>query len=435
MEKNIGYYNNNFLDYLFGVTGGNEMTESDIITALDIGTTKTCCVMAAVAESGDFNIIGFGSAPSSGMSRGMVVNVDRTVSSIKAAVSEAEHMAGLEAENVILGVAGGNVDCHNTNGIVGVKDNRNHIISEDDKRRAKQSAMSRNVPPDREILHSIEQEYTVDGQTGIKDPGGMMGVRLEVNMHLITVSTNALQNVLNCAKLAGLHVDEEDIVLMSLASSEAVLSPQERQMGVALLDFGGGTTDIMIFTNGSVKHTKVLNLGGNSLTRDIFKTLRTTLESAELLKIQEGCCMRGLIPMDDVVIEIPGMNGVSQEVGSHVLCDILECRVEEILSHLHQELIVSGYDSQVSGIVLTGGSSLLKGMPELAAEIFERPVRVGYPSYMGGLAEMVYSPKFATVMGLLLHALKREEQGGNPVYRGGKKEKGFFSGIFDRLLS
>jgi cell division protein FtsA len=412
-----------------------EMADSDIITALDIGTTKTCCVMAAVSETGEFNIIGFGNAPSTGMSKGMVVNVDRTVNSIKAAVSEAGHMAGCEVDNVILGVAGGNVDCHNTNGIVGVRDNRGHIISDDDKKRAKQSAMSRNVPPDREILHSIEQEYTVDGQSGIKDPAGMMGVRLEVNMHLITVSTNALQNVLNCAKLAGLHVDEEDIVLMSLASSEAVLSPQEKQMGVALLDFGGGTTDIMIFTGGSVKHTKVLNLGGNSLTRDIFKTLRTTLESAELLKVQEGCCMRGLISADDTLIEIPGMNGASQEVGSHVLCDILECRVEEILAHLHQELIVSGYDSQVAGIVLTGGSALLKGMPELAADIFQRPVRVGYPTYAGGLAEMVYSPKFATVMGLLLYAMNREDQTGSSLYRGGKKEKGFFSGIFERILS
>ncbi|MDR2199050.1 MAG: cell division protein FtsA [Deltaproteobacteria bacterium] len=410
------------------------MPDSEIITALDIGTSKTCCVMAVVGENGDFSVIGFGNAPSTGMSRGMVTNVDRTVSAIKAAVSEAEHMAGFEADNVILGVAGGNVACHNTNGIVGVRDTRGHIISEDDKKRARQSAMSRNVPPDREILHSIEQEYDVDGQGGIKDPSGMVGVRLEVNMHLVTVSTNALQNVLNCAKLAGLRVREEDIVLMSLASSEAVLTPQEKQMGVALLDFGAGTTGFMVFSGGSPRHTKVLNLGGNSLTRDVFKTLRATLESAEILKIREGCCARWLLPPEGGLLEIPDVNGGTQEVDSHVLCDILESRVEEIMSRLHQELIASGYDQQVAGVVLTGGSSLLKGVPELASDIFQRPARVGYPAYEGGLSEMVYSPKFSTVTGLLLYALRREEYQGAPVFRAAKKERGFFGGILDRIL-
>ncbi|MDR2404909.1 MAG: cell division protein FtsA [Deltaproteobacteria bacterium] len=411
------------------------MVGSEIITALDIGSSKTCLVMAAVSDTGELNIIGFGNVPSPGMSRGMVVNVDRTVNSIKQAVSDAEHMSGLEVENVILGVSGGIVDCHNTKGIVGVRDNRNHIITEDDKLRARQSATNRNVPPDREIIHTIEQDYTVDGQSGFKDPVGMMGVRLEVNMHIVTVSTNAIQNLLNCTKIAGLTVDEDDIVLTSLASSEAVLSPQEKQMGVALLDFGAGTTDIMIHTGGSVRHTKVLNLGGNSLTRDIFKTLRTTLDSAEELKIQEGCCMRSLLPPDDSPLIIPGMNGVSQEVGSHVLCDILECRVEELLNHIHQEIIVSGCDRDVAGIVLTGGTALLRGVPELAAEIFERPVRVGYPSYMGGLAEMVYSPKFSAVMGLLLHAMKRAElPGAVPMARAAKKNGGLWSGLLNRLL-
>ncbi|MDR2340333.1 MAG: cell division protein FtsA [Deltaproteobacteria bacterium] len=410
------------------------MADSNIVTALDIGTTKTCCVMAAVSETGEFNIIGFGNAPSTGMSRGMVVNVDRTVSSIKAAVAEAEHVAGTEVQNIILGVSGGNVDCHNTNGIVGVKDNRNHIVSEDDKKRAKHSAMARYVAPDRENLHSLEQEYLVDGESGIKDPLGMMGKRLEVRMHLITVSTNALQNILNCVKLAGLRVEEEDIVLMSLASAEAVLTPQEKQMGVALLDCGAGTTDIMLFAGGAARHTKVMSIGGDSLTRDIFKALRTTLESAELLKLQQGCCMRSLLGGSDQQIEIPGMNGASQEVSSQVLCDILECRAEEILTHVHEEMIMSGFDQQISGIVLTGGASLLMGLPELASEIFERPVRVGYPNYAGGLAEMVYSPMFSTVMGLLQYALKGEESSGAIAFRSAKKERGFFGNVLEKIL-
>jgi cell division protein FtsA len=411
------------------------MADSNIITALDIGTSKTCCVMAAVNETGDFNIVGFGNAPSTGMSRGMVVNVDRTVSSIKAAVSEAEHVAGCEAQNIILGVSGGNVDCHNSNGIVGVKDTRNHIISEDDKRRAKESAMSRYVAPDREILHSLEQEYIVDGDTGIKDPLGMMGTRLEVRMHIVTASTNALQNILNCVKLSGLKVEEEDIVLLSLASAEAVLTPQERQMGVALLDCGAGTTDIMVFSHGSARHTKVMNLGGDSLTRDVFKALRTTLESAESLKLRDGCCMRAMIPPDDYPLEIPGVDGASQEVSSQVLCDILECRVEEILSHVHQELIVSGLEAQVAGVVLTGGSAMLRGLPELAADIFDRPVRVGFPNYSGGLAEMVYSPKFSAVMGLLQYALRGEEAQGAPAsFRGPKKERGLLGSLWEKIL-
>jgi cell division protein FtsA len=410
------------------------MVESDIITALDVGTTKTCCVMAAVTETGEFNIIGFGNVPSLGMSSGMVVNVDRTVNSIKQAVSDAEHMAGCQVERVILGVSGGKVDSFNTTGIVGVKDNRDHIISDDDKKRAMQSATSRNVPPDREILHTIEQDYTVDGQSGFKDPAGMMGVRLEVNMHIITVSTNALQNILNCTKQAGLSVDPDDIVLLSLASSEAVLSAQELQMGVALLDLGSGNTHIMIHVDGSVRHTKVLNMGGNSLTRDIFKTLRTTLDSAEQLKIEHGCCMRALIPSEDSIIPIPTMTGADMEVSSHVLCDILECRAEELLNHIHQEIIVSGFDSQVAAVVLTGGSSLLKGMPDLATEIFERPVRIGYPTYMGGLAEMVYNPKFSAVIGLLLHAIKNPDQGFLSSKGTKKASKGLFTGLLDKLL-
>ncbi|MDR3154981.1 MAG: cell division protein FtsA [Deltaproteobacteria bacterium] len=385
------------------------MLENGIIAALDIGTTKICCIVAAPDENGAVNIVGIGNAPSMGMSKGQVTNVDRTVGAIRAAVAEAERMAGCHVRSVMLGLAGGSVQCYNSSGVVGVRDSRTKIITEEDKRRAIESAVAGEIPQDREPLHTIEQEYTVDSQTGIKDPVGMMGMRLEVNMHISTVSLSALQNVLNCTRQAGLEVEDDDVVLESLASAEAVLTPDEIGMGVAILDFGGGTTDIGIYAKGCIRHTKVLNLGGDSLTRDIFMTLKTSMDEAELLKIEEGCCLSSLLPLEDEIIPIPGPDGPSGEVSRHVLCDILESRVEEIMGHVNQELVMSGFDDQVMEIVVTGGSSLLRGVPELAEEIFDRPVRVGYPVYVGGLSQLVASPKYSTGLGLILYGLKNHE--------------------------
>jgi cell division protein FtsA len=409
----------------------------DIITALDIGTTKICCIIASPDENGGVEIIGMGKAPSMGMSRGMVINVDRTVSSIRAAVGEAERMAGVPVGKVMLGIAGGSVSCFNTSGVVGVRDQRSRIITQDDKRRAIESAVAGDIPQDREPLHTIEQEYTVDGEAGIKDPVGMMGMRLEVNMHITTVALAALQNVLNCTRQADIQVDDDDVILESLASAEAVLNPAEMNMGVAILDFGGGTTDIGVFARGCIRHTKVMNLGGTILTRDIFNTFKNSIsmDDAELLKLQEGCCFSELLPPEDEIIVVPGPEGFPMaEVSRHTLCDILESRVEEIMAHVAGELIASGFDSQVMEIVITGGSSLLRGVPELAEQIFDRPVRIGYPAGMGGLSQLVASPIFSTGLGLVLYGVKnREEQGprgGGKVPGGG----GFLNMIANKLF-
>jgi cell division protein FtsA len=408
------------------------MLENGIIAALDIGTTKICCIIATPDENGGVNIVGFGTAPSHGMSKGLVTNVDRTVSSIRMAVGEAERMAGCKVSSVMLGVAGGNVSCCNKSGVVGVKDSRHKIITEEDKRRAIESAVSGDIPPDREAIHTIEQEYTVDGQAGIKDPLGMMGMRLEVNMHITTVALSALQNVLNCARQAGLRVEDEDVVLESLASAEAVLTPEEIGMGVAILDFGGGTLDIGVFVNGCIRHTAVVNLGGGYLTKDIFMALRIPMEQAEILKIQEGCCLSSLLEGDDDIIVIPGQKGKTTEVSRYVLCDILESRVEEIMSLAYQEIIKSGFDGQVMEVVITGGSALLMGVPELAREVFDRHVRVGYPAYMGGLSQLVSSPKYATGLGLILYGLRahKEMTGMLPP----KGERGILGALFDKFL-
>ncbi|MDR1037050.1 MAG: cell division protein FtsA [Deltaproteobacteria bacterium] len=408
---------------------------AEIITALDIGTTKICCIIASPDDNGGVNIVGIGNAPSRGMARGMVTNVDRTVSSIRAAVTEAERMAGCTVGKVMLGLAGGSVNCYNSKGVVGVRDQRNRIITEDDKRRAIESAVAGEVPQDREPLHTIEQEYSVDGQTGIKDPVGMMGMRLEVNMHISTVSLSALQNVLNCARQSELQVDDDDVVLESLASAESVLTPAEMGMGVAILDFGGGTTDIGVFAKGCIRHTKVLNLGGDSLTRDIFMTLRTSMDEAEQLKINDGCCLSTLLPAEDEIISVPGPDGVPvAEVSRHILCDILESRVEEIMGHVSQELIMSGFDDQVMEIVITGGSSLLRGVPELATEIFDRPVRVGYPASMGGLSQLVNSPKFSTGLGLILYGLKNHDEFARQAGGSGSGGGGLINRLFGRIL-
>jgi cell division protein FtsA len=410
------------------------MLENGIIAALDIGTTKICCIIASPDENGGVNIVGIGNAPSRGMARGMVTNVDRTVGSIRAAVAEAERMAGCRVRSVMLGLAGGSVNCYNSTGVVGVRDARRRIITADDKRRAIESAVAGDIPQDREPLHTIEQEYSVDGQGGIKDPVGMMGMRLEVNMHITTVSLSALQNVLNCAKHAGLAVEDEDVVLESLASAEAVLTPAEMGMGVAILDFGGGTTDIGVYAKGCIRHTKVLNMGGDILTRDIFMTLKTSMDEAELLKIQEGCCLSALLPDDDELISIPGPDGPVGEVGRQILCGILECRVEEIMGHVAQELIMSGFDDQVMEIVITGGSSQLLGVTEIAEQIFERPVRIGYPANVGGLSNLVSSPKFSTGVGLILYGLKTYDEAMRQGAGRARERQGLFGGIMNRLF-
>ncbi|MDR2460899.1 MAG: cell division protein FtsA [Deltaproteobacteria bacterium] len=411
------------------------LESSNIIGALDVGTTKVTCVIASPDEDGGVNVVGIGNATCRGMARGMVINVDRTVASIRQAVGEAEHMAGVKLKSVMLGVAGGKVQCYNAKGIAGVRDSRKRIITEDDKRRALENAISGDIPSDRELIHTIEQEYTVDNQTNIKDPLGMMGLRLEVNVHIITVSLNALQNIMNCARQADLEImDDDDVVLESLASAKSCLRPEETQMGVAIVDIGGGSVDLAIFENSCVRHTKVFEMGGDNLTRDISLGFQTPMDAAELLKVEEGCCLRTLLGDEEFII-VPGTAGKNVEVSRHVLCDVLVERVEEILGCVNHELVVSGYYDKVMEVVLTGGGSLLLGLPEVAEQVFDRPVRLGEPTGVGGLTKLIKSPRYSTAMGLILYGMENylaRDQG--PILKNGK---GFFSGVkewFSRSL-
>jgi cell division protein FtsA len=384
-------------------SGGND----DILVGLDIGTTKICCIIAVPDNLGGIEIIGVGQTKSLGMTRGMVVNMDLTIQAIRDAVDEASGMAGVRVEDVYLGIAGGHIHSFNTEGVIAVRDKVEKVITEEDKMRVQKAALVLNTPVDRDIFQSVAQEYVVDGQDGILDPVGMVGVRLEVKVHVITGAINAIQNLLNCVANAGFNVN--DIILESLASAAAVLSPQEMDMGAAILDFGGGTTDIAVFSGGAVKHSAVLAIGGNHLTSDLAQVLRTSHEIAEDLKVLEGCCLPSMMEGHGP-IEVPSAGGFApQEIPAGRFAEILEKRVEEILTHLSEEFVHSGFDNSINGIVLTGGSSLLRGVTEMAREIFQRPVRRGFPEVGGGLGEMVRDPKFATAIGLILYGLQNSD--------------------------
>ena len=350
-----------------------------LICGLDIGTTKICCVVGE-ATSGGVDIVGIGMHPSVGLRKGVVVNIDRTVESIKRAVEEAELMAGCEISSVYAGIAGGHIKGFNSHGVIAVK---NREVGPQDVERVIDAARAVAIPMDREVIHTIAQEFIVDDQDGIQDPLGMAGVRLEAKVHIVIGAVTSAQNIIRCAHSAGLDVC--DIVLESLASSEAVLSPEERELGVALIDFGGGTTDLAIFSQDSIKHTAVLALGGTNLTNDIAIGLRTPLSYAEEIKKKYGCCLSSMIDKDEI-IEVESVGGrKTRNLSRQVLGEILEPRVEEIFALINREMIRSGFDDQVtSGVVVTGGAAMLEGVPEVAEQIFDLPVRRGYPLGVGG---------------------------------------------------
>lgn len=388
------------------------MAKSEIIVGLDIGTTKIAAVVGEIAAGGGVDIIGIGTSPSTGLRRGVVVNIEQTVQSIKKALEEAELMAGCEIRSVYAGIAGSHIKGFNSHGVIAVKGGE---VTERDVERVIEAAKAVAIPLDREVIHTLPQEYIVDDQRGIADPLGMAGVRLEVKVHIVTGAVTSAQNIIRSCHRAGLDVS--NIVLESLASSKAVLSPEEREIGVALVDIGGGTTDLAIFSKDSIKHTSVLALGGNNLTNDIAFGLRTPMTAAEKIKLEHGCALADLIK-EDVAIEVPSVGGRdSRTVSKKVLADICEPRCEEILALVDQELIKSGFKNMIAaGVVLTGGSALIHGIAELADQIFDLPVRVGCPQGVGGLKDMVNSPKFATAVGLLLHGAE-ETGGGERAFR------------------
>lgn len=393
----------------------------EIIVGLDIGTTKVCTVVGESRPDG-VEIIGMGSHPSEGLRKGVVINIEHTVNSIKEAVEEAETMAGCEISSVYAGIAGGHIKGFNSHGVIALKEKE---VNKKDIDRVIEAASAVAIPMDREVIHTLVQEFIVDEQDGILDPLGMSGVRLEAKIHIVTGAVTSAQNIIKCANRAGLDVC--DIILQSLASSEAVLSKEERNLGAAIIDFGGGTTDMAVFAKGSIKHTSVLPLGGDNLTYDIAVGLRTAKLEAEKIKIRYGCALSSMIGKDET-IEVPSVGGRKPRVLSRqVLGEILEPRVEEIFSLIYSELVRSGHEETItSGVVVTGGSAELPGIPEMAEQVFNSPARVGFPQGMSGLVEIVNKPMYATAVGLVLYGS-----------RFGKKTKKFRirdTNIFNRVM-
>ncbi len=373
----------------------------EIIVGLDIGTTKICAVVGEVRPDG-IEIIGMGSHPSEGLRKGVVINIEQTVNSIKEAVEEAETMAGCEISSVYTGIAGGHLKGFNSHGVIALKEKE---VTKKDIERVIEAASAVAIPMDREVIHTLIQEFIVDDQGEIMDPLGMSGVRLEAKVHMVAGAVTSAQNIIKCANRAGLDVC--NIVLESLASSEAVLSKEERNLGTALLDFGGGTTDMAVFSKGAVKHTSVLALGGDNLTYDIAVGLRTPKAEAEKIKIKYGCGLSSLIGKDET-IEVPGVGGRRpRTLSRQIIGEILEPRVEEIFYLIYNELVRSGYDDQISsGVVVTGGSAELAGITEMAEQIFNASARIGYPQGVNGLLEVVNKPMYATAVGLVIYGAK-----------------------------
>ncbi len=372
--------------------------KAELVAGLDIGTTKICAMIGEVQPGGKVNIVGFGTHPSKGLRKGVVINIESTVKSIKAAVREAELMAGCEVTHVYAGIAGSHIKGFNSHGIVAVKDRE---VANPDVTRVIDAARAVAIPTDREVLHILPQEYIIDEQDGIREPLGMSGVRLEAKVHIVTGAVSSAQNIIKCAQRCGLTVS--DMVLEQLASSDAVLSMDEKELGVALVDFGGGTTDIALWSGGSIVHTAVLPLGGDHITGDIAVGLRTPTEEAERLKQAYGCAHSSLVGKDEVV-EVPSVGGRKPRVLSRqLLTEIIEPRVEEMFCLVQKEIAQSGCAELLSsGLVITGGTTLLPGMAEVAEDIVGLPVRAGTPQGVGGLVDVVRSPVFATGVGLVL---------------------------------
>jgi len=400
--------------------------KEELIVGLDIGTTKICVIVAEHTENG-IDIIGIGTHPSRGLRKGVVVDIDATVDSIKHAVEEAELMADCEITSVYAGIAGSHIRGFNSHGVVAVKDRE---VRDGDVKRVIDAAKAVAIPMDREVIHVIPQEFIIDDQDGILEPLGMSGVRLEAKIHIVTAAVTSAQNVVKCANKAGLNV--MDIVLEPLASAEASLQEDERDLGVCLIDIGGGTTDIAVFADGSIQHTSVLGLGGYHISNDIAVGLRTPFDEAERIKKRFGVAASRFLPSDDV-ISVPSVGGRRpRQVSRKILCEIIEPRVDEILSLARRALVGAGLEERIpSGVVLTGGCSALEGLLDLAEEIFEAPVRPGIPSDVGGLQDVVRSPMYATGVGLALFGSSQGRGRGHTRFR--IRDESTFSRVRQRM--
>lgn len=403
--------------------------ERNLIVGLDIGTTKVAAIVGEITSEGNLEVIGIGSSPSRGLKKGVVVNLESTVTSIQRAIEEAELMAGCQIKSVIAGIAGSHIKSLNSHGIVAIKDKE---VTQYDIDRVIDSARAVAIPADQKILHILPQEFVIDLQDGIKEPVGMSGIRLEAKVHMVTSSVSAQQNVIKCIRRCGLEVD--DIVLEQLASCYAVLTDDEKELGVCLIDIGGGTTDIAIFVEGAIKHTAVIPIAGDQVTNDIAIALRTPTINAEEIKRKYACALTQLASTEGT-IEVPSIGDrAPRKISTQNLAEIIEPRYEELMLLVQSELRRSGFEELIAaGIVLTGGSSQVMGLVELAEEIFHVPVRMGLPQNVTGLSEVVKNPIHATGVGLLMYGKEHQNVGKNFDFESSgwlAKVKNWFQGNF-----
>lgn len=404
----------------------------DLIVGLDIGTSKVVAVVAELRPDGRYEVIGMGQHESKGLKKGVVINIESTVASIQRALEEAELMADCKIRTVFTGIAGSHIQSFNSSGMVAIKDRE---VTSTDVARVIDTAKAVNIPTDQQILHVLPQEFIVDGQEDVREPLGMSGIRLEVKVHIVTGAVSAAQNIIKCVRRCGLEV--QDLVLQPLASSTAVLTEDEKELGVALVDIGGGTTDIAIFTGGAIRHTAVVPIAGDQITNDIAMALRTPTTDAEELKVAYGVAKQVLVDPHEQV-EVPGIGERGpRTIARQSLAAVIEPRVEELFAMVQHKIRESGYEELLSsGIVITGGTSLMPGMAELGEDVFLKPVRIGVPDYNGGLSDVVRSPRFSTVVGLLNEARVQSLRGQRVAAQSGsfkdtlQRMKDWFFGSF-----
>ena len=404
------------------------MSQGECIAGLDIGTTKICAIIGEYNENNILEITGVGTAPSKGLRRGVIINIETTVKSILSAIEAAEMMSGREVESVYTGLAGGNIEGINSKGVVAVT-GKGREITKEDVDRVVDAARAVPIPMDREVIHMIPQEFIVDEQGGIKNPIGMIGVRLEAEVHIITAAVTSAQNIVKSVNRAGFKA--LNIILEPLASAKAVLSEDEKELGTVLIDLGGGTTDILLYIEGSPYYTDIIPLGGEQVTNDISIILKTPVDAAEKIKLKSGCCYKDLIQGDEEIF-IPSVGGrPPRRLLKKDLVEIIQPRVSEILEMVKDKIDKKGYLKLLGGgVVLTGGGSLIPGITELAMEIFGLPARVGYPIKFGGLVEEYYNPKFATGVGLVLYGAAQRESG---TKRKGLDKQNLLKNVIERM--
>ncbi|MBL3557165.1 MULTISPECIES: cell division protein FtsA [Marinobacter] len=404
----------------------------NMIVGLDIGTSKVVAIVGKRKMDGTIEVVGIGSNPSRGLKRGVVVNIETTVQAIQRAVEEAELMAGCRIHSVYAGIAGSHIKSLNSHGIVAIRDRE---VTQADIDRVIDAAQAVAIPADQKILHILPQEFVIDSQEGIKEPMGMSGVRLEAKVHLVTCAVNAAQNIEKCVKRCGLEVD--DIILEQLASSHAILTEDEKELGVCVVDIGGGTTDIAVFTGGAIRHTAVIPIAGDQVTNDIAMALRTPTQNAEEIKIKYACALTQLAGADET-IKVPSVGDrAPRDLSRQALAEVVEPRYEELFTLVQSELRRSGFEDLIpAGIVITGGSSTMEGVVELAEEIFHMPVRLACPQAVSGMTEVVNNPIYATGVGLLIHGFRQMDLGRTPALKGEdaptlfERMKAWFTGHF-----